>query len=75
MGRALFAAIGAFVLLVGLQLACCEKVIWRYKTDVGGFSFTRAQSAEFVPIDHHPWAYITAGTVICIYSYTLRRGK
>jgi hypothetical protein len=77
MWRALFLAIGIFMLILGAQFLFVDKLILRVREPpvaVGGWFSTEMKpgpNKTIVPQPWWPWSLISTGAVTCLYSFTL----
>ena len=78
MWRAFFLAIGFFLILLGVQCLGVEKVNLkaRGEAEPALFSIGDPQPGpqkEIVPPSWAPWSLLSAGAVMCLYSFTIPR--
>lgn len=79
MWRALFLALGAFAVLVGLECLICDKAILAAKNEVSAQGMLANPSAaagsvqrrEIVPPEWAPWSLLSGGAVTMLYSFTI----
>lgn len=76
MMRAMFVAIGLATLLVGFECLAVEKVtLMKPEERVVQWGQPMPTAVkEIVPPEWAPWTFLSAGTIIVLYSLTLRRG-
>ena len=84
MWRAFFAAIGAALLILGGECLVVEKAVFASlpkKATVPTSPFDDPPAAqppanrEFRPPEWAPWSLLSAGTVIILYTFTLKRSR
>jgi hypothetical protein len=79
MWRALFLAIGVFVVLLGVQCLGVERVQLRIHekppAPVSPFDteLTEGAARQIVPAPWAPWSLLSSGMVMCLYSFTIPR--
>ena len=78
MWRAFFLAIGCFVIILGAECLCVEKVSLKMRDDPPPPSIFDAQPKlgdpkEVVPPPWAPWSLMASGAVMCLYSFTIPR--
>ena len=83
MWRAFFAAIGAILLILGGECLVVEKAVLasapqKAEMPLSPFVEPRAMrppaNRELRPPEWAPWSLLSAGAVIMLYTFTLRRG-
>jgi hypothetical protein len=79
MWRALFLAVGFFVMILGVECLGVERVTLKMRdappAPVSPFdteSRTGAQK-QIIPPPWAPWSLLASGAVICLYSFTIPR--
>lgn len=87
MWRALFLAIGIYLILLGLQCLGVQKIVLKTREAVAqpqqhSFIFAPKEPEvgplkEIVPPPWSPWSLMSAGAVVCLYSFSIpgRMGK
>ena len=68
MWRAFFLAVGAYVMLLGVEALAVEKAVLKPEL-VGEGKFVRSQ--DLVPPEWAPWSLMGAGAVTVLYSFTI----
>lgn len=68
MWRAFFLAIGAYVMLLGVEALAIEKAVLKPEL-VGQDKFVKSQ--DLVPPEWAPWSLMGAGAVTVLYSFTI----
>ncbi|MCH8046337.1 MAG: hypothetical protein IID44_21730 [Planctomycetes bacterium] len=71
MVRAFFLAMGISTAIVGLEFLAVDKATIISQVDAAGGGPPKAQVREIIPPDWVPWALLTAGIVVVIYSFTI----
>ena len=76
MWRALFLAIGTFLIILGGEFLATERVLLKAREDppkAGPFDMQPKLGANktVVPPNWAPWTLLSTGAVTCIYSFTL----
>lgn len=69
MWRALFLALGAYTILLGLEALAVERAVLKRPENADAAFQTRVLS----PPDWAPWSLMGAGTVVVLYSFSLPR--
>jgi hypothetical protein len=76
--RALFLAIGIFVVVLGAQCLVVDRFVMSGQSDpqpaAYAFQPQAAQAKEIVPAEWAPWTMLSTGAVMVLYSLTLNRG-
>jgi hypothetical protein len=79
MWRALFLAIGFFVMILGVECLGVERVSLKMRDQppppVSPFetAATEGPQKELVPPPWAPWSLLASGAVVCLYSFTIPR--
>lgn len=78
MWRALFLAIGFFLMLLGAQCLGVEKVNLKARNEPEPAMFALGEPSlgsqkEIIPPSWAPWTLLSSGAVMCLYSFTLPR--
>ena len=80
MWRAMFLAIGFFVMLLGVECLGVERMTLKIHDDPppsgGDYSTatpSRAPPKQIVPPPWAPWSLLSSGAVVCLYSFTIPR--
>jgi hypothetical protein len=68
MWRAFFLAVGAYVMLLGVEALAIERAVLKPEM-VGEGKLVKTQ--ELVPPDWAPWSLMGAGAVTVLYSFTI----
>jgi hypothetical protein len=68
MWRAFFLAVGAYVMLLGVEALAVEKAVLKPEL-VGQDKFVKSQ--DLVPPEWAPWSLMGAGAVTVLYSFTI----
>lgn len=76
MWRSMFAALGLYAVLVGVECLVVEKaVLARHESPAAGAKADVGRNREFIPPDWAPWSLMSVGAVTMLYSVTLpKRG-
>lgn len=70
MWRSLFLALGLTLMIIGAECLVVDSAVFAQSSSgVAGQGAGSAQSVE--PPDWAPWTLISAGAVVCIYSFTI----
>ena len=70
MWRAMFLAIGAYSLLLGVEALAIEKATLKPRVEPGA---TVATQKVITPPEWAPWSLMAGGAVVVLYSFTLPR--
>jgi len=79
MWRAFFLAMGCFVMLLGAQFLAVERMTLKIREapppPVSPFDTTQKTGAlrQVIPPPWAPWSLLSAGAVVCLYSFTIPR--
>jgi hypothetical protein len=79
MWRALFLAVGFFVMILGMECLAVERVSLKMRDDpppaISPFDFEAKVGGQkqIVPPPWAPWSLLAAGAVMCLYSFTIPR--
>jgi hypothetical protein len=79
MWRALFLAIGFFVMLVGVECLGVERVYLKMREKPAAPSSpfetpaTEGPQKQIIPPPWAPWSLLASGAVMCLYSFTIPR--
>ena len=78
MWRAFFLAVGVYFILVGAQCLSVDRIYFRDRDPPparGPFDLGAKEGAqrELKPAPWLPWTFISSGSVVCLYSFTLPR--
>ena len=77
MWRAFFLAIGIFAMILGIECLGVDRVLLRIHDDppVAIWPFDSQTQAgpnkQVVPAPWAPWSLLSAGAVVCLYSFTI----
>jgi hypothetical protein len=77
--RALFLAIGLYLMIFGLECLAVERVYLRVHDDpppAGSFINPAPKAGpqkQFTPAPWMPWSVLSSGAVVCLYSFTIPR--
>jgi len=76
MWRAFFLAIGTMTIILGLECLAVEKVLLRVREPPPAQTWLDvapkpAPNKVLVPAPWIPWSFISAGAVVCLYSFTI----
>jgi len=77
MWRALFLAVGTYLVLLGAQCLFVQKFVLKAQETVAvqsstsGESSTATRKKEMNPPPWAPWSLMSSGVVTCIYSFTV----
>lgn len=73
MWRALFLAIGISLTLLGAECFVVEQAVMSKRTEAEPGLGMPEKSVVLKPPEWAPWTFVSAGVVIVLYSFTLRR--
>ncbi len=78
MWRALFLAIGIFLMILGLETLTVDRVLLRFHEAASPISPFDTEprlgaNLQFVPQHWVPWTLLGTGAVTCLYSFTIPR--
>jgi hypothetical protein len=79
MWRALFLAIGLFLMIVGLQCLMVDRVLLKLREEPlpAAWPFDTSPKVgaakQIIPPPWAPWSLISSGAVVCLYSFTIPR--
>jgi hypothetical protein len=78
MWRALFLAIGFFVIILGVECLGVEKVSLKLRDDPPPPTFLDTEPKlgapkQIIPPPWAPWSLMASGAVMCLYSFTIPR--
>jgi hypothetical protein len=79
MWRALFLAVGFFVMILGVECLGVERVSLKVRdappAPTSPFDFESKEGAakQVVPPPWAPWSLLASGAVMCLYSFTIPR--
>ncbi len=79
MWRSLFLAIGLFMVVLGAGFLCVERVELRIHEQLPPSALSLSNSPRegppkaIIPAPWWPWSFLSAGAVVCLYSFTIPR--
>lgn len=76
MWRALFLAVGAYLVLLGAQCLCVQKFILKPDNPQAGGSWIdprglMASRREVIPQPWVPYSLMSTGTIVCVYCFSI----
>ena len=74
MWRALFLALGLYLMIAGAECLAVDRVVWRGGAEPAPAAFPFGNTApkkDVVPEPWIPWCLLSSGAVVCLYSFTI----
>lgn len=71
MWRAMFLALGVYLVLLGVQCLGIDRFVLTVREPPTAAGLASGSAKEVVPPDWAPWSLISTGAVVCLYSFTI----